>query len=316
MKNQRRRIESLDGAQVGKANALIDASYRLSLQEQRIILAAISQVARNEEVTDEVMYTIEIQSLADLADIPVDTAYTKLKEAARRLKSRNVRLEFAPNTGEQLAEPLDTVWVQTIAYVDSKARIRLRFGRDILPYLNQLSGQFTLYKLKHVARMNSPHAIRLYEMIVRWRNTGNRCEISLDELKRALMIEADYPRIFDLKKRVIDPSIKQINKHSDLHVTVGYRKTGRKVTHVQFQFEKAKSQEELSRPQKRKQNSATAFPSEYENIGAGARFQKIDTDEIWVKNEDGFLLSETVSGAIAPAQAKKMYKAGKLQTID
>ena len=28
----------------------------------------------------------------------------------------------------------------------------------------------------------------------------------------------------------------EINKHSDLMVDVGYRKTGRRVTHVQFQF--------------------------------------------------------------------------------
>jgi plasmid replication initiation protein len=40
----------------------------------------------------------------------------------------------------------------------------------------------------------------------------------------------------DLKKRVIDPAIKDINTHSNLQVSWTQRKTGRKVTHFIFTF--------------------------------------------------------------------------------
>jgi len=40
----------------------------------------------------------------------------------------------------------------------------------------------------------------------------------------------------DFKKRVLVPAIKDINKNSDITVTWTQRKTGRKVTHIKFQF--------------------------------------------------------------------------------
>jgi plasmid replication initiation protein len=50
------------------------------------------------------------------------------------------------------------------------------------------------------------------------------------------MIAEDYPRLFDLKKRVIDVAIDQINQHSDLSVSYSQRKTKRTVTHLIFTF--------------------------------------------------------------------------------
>ena len=41
--------------QVVKSNSLIQAKYRLSIQEQRIMLLAISQIGKDEVLTDQVM---------------------------------------------------------------------------------------------------------------------------------------------------------------------------------------------------------------------------------------------------------------------
>ena len=40
----------------------------------------------------------------------------------------------------------------------------------------------------------------------------------------------------DLKKRVIDPAVKDVNTHSNYQVDWTQRKTGRKVTHLTFEF--------------------------------------------------------------------------------
>ena len=42
--------------------------------------------------------------------------------------------------------------------------------------------------------------------------------------------------MFDLKKRVLDPAVKDINTHSNYQVSWEQRKTGRKVTHLTFTF--------------------------------------------------------------------------------
>jgi plasmid replication initiation protein len=83
--------------------------------------------------------------------------------------------------------------------------------------------------------MTSIYAIRLYELLMQWKSTGVR-EVEIDWLKKQFDIEDLYPDMCDLKKRVIEPAIKDINIHSDYQVSWTQRKTGRRVTHLTFQF--------------------------------------------------------------------------------
>lgn len=111
----------------------------------------------------------------------------------------------------------------------------LSFALGIIPYLSQLSREFTKYKLKHVARFESVYSIRLYELLVQWNSSGER-EIEVEWLKNQFQVGEKYSRLVDLKKRVIDPAVEEINKHSNLWVRYGQRKLGRTITHFQFQF--------------------------------------------------------------------------------
>ncbi|BBL77376.1 RepB family plasmid replication initiator protein [Methylomagnum ishizawai] len=228
-------MSNLELAQVYKSNSLVEASYRLTVPEQRIILACISQVRRNEPVTDEVMYSVSAQDIAELAETDPKTAYRDLQEAALRLKRREVRIEKEANSNARRKEVLICGWVQTIKYVESEGRICLRFNKDMLPYLTALTEQFTKYQLKAVARMNSAYAIRLYELLAQWRGTGSR-EIELAWLREALQVGDKYPSIKDFKKWVIDTAVAQINQYSDIKVRYDQRKTGRTVSHIRFIF--------------------------------------------------------------------------------
>lgn len=219
---------------VYKSNALVEAAYRLSVQEQRIILACIGQVRRDEEVTDEVLYSISAADLASVAGIAVGDAYKELKDAALRLKRREVRLTQEPNGAGKKPKTMITGWVQTIFYVEGEGRVELRFTKDMLPYLTGLQREFTRYALSDVAKMTSAHAIRLYELIVQWPE-GHR-EIEVRELRRWLQLEDRYPLMADLRRWVIEPAVEQINEHSPLMLTWSPRKTGRKVTHLVFDY--------------------------------------------------------------------------------
>ena len=50
------------------------------------------------------------------------------------------------------------------------------------------------------------------------------------------MLNSEYQRVLDLKKRVIDPAVLQINEFSDLTVSYTQKKKGRTVTHFIFNF--------------------------------------------------------------------------------
>lgn len=219
---------------VYKSNALVEASYRLSLYEQRIVLACIAQVRRDEPLTDQKLYTVSAQQIADMAGVGLKTAYRHLKIASERLFDRRVTLYEAPN-GEGRAARRLTRWVQTVEYRESEGLVDLRFGAEMVPYLSQLSSQFTRYALADVATMTSGHGIRLYELLCQWRGNGQR-EVSVNWLREALQLESRYSSIRDLKRWVIVPAVDQINEHSPLWVEWEQRKTGRRVSHLVFTF--------------------------------------------------------------------------------
>lgn len=246
-----------------KSNALVEASYRLSLYEQRIMLACIAQVRRDAPLTDQQLYTVSAQQIADMAGVGLKTAYRDLKSASERLFRREVTLHEAPN-GKGGSKVRLTRWVQEVVYQEDQGTVALRFSQPMVPYLSQLSAQFTRYALEDVAKMTSAHAIRLYELLCQWRDTGAR-EMELSWFREALQLEERYGNIRDLKRRVIEPAVEQINEISPMWVKWSQRKTGRRVSHLVFTF----GQKASVKPQKQsKEKSQSLAPK----MGSGARF--------------------------------------------
>ena len=224
---------------VVKSNALSEASYRLTPAEQGVILSCISQIRKDERVTDQTMYKISVSDYADLMGADPFSAYRDVKNAAIRLSERRVRIYNLPNGEGKIKnknEVLITGWVQSIIYSDDGGEVSLRFSHDMLPYLTNLSKCFTKYKLKSISKMSSGYGIRLYEIIIGWLNQYKKesHEVSIEWIRKIFMLEEKYPRMHDLKKRVIEPAISDINMHSDLLVTWKLKKTGRKATHIEF----------------------------------------------------------------------------------
>ncbi|GAB3375108.1 replication initiation protein [Azotobacter armeniacus] len=225
----------LDRQLVVKSNHIIEASYRLSVAEQRVILSAISQVRRDQPITDAVLYSVTAAEIAELCGTDPKTAYRDLQSAAERLQTRRVTLILEPDgVTIRSRRRRVTCWVQSVDYIDQEGRIELRFGKDILPYLTGLQREFTRYALSDVAKMTSAYGIRLYELLAQW--PEGRREVALDDLRRWLQLEDRYPLMADLRRWVIEPAVEQINEHSPLSLSWTQRKTGRRVTHLVFDF--------------------------------------------------------------------------------
>ena len=247
---------------VVKSNALIQASYSLTLAEQHVILSAITQVRRDEKITDEVFYTVTANALSDVSGFKSKHEYETLKEAGERLWGRTLVVHEKPNgEGYTTAKTRKMRWVQEAVYHDDTGAIQLRFSKPILPYLTALSSEFSQYKFKHIANMKSRYGIRLYELLIQWRTAGER-EVEIDWLRQTWGLDGKYPSICDLKKRVLDPAINDINAYSNLSVTCVQRKTGRKVTHFQFKFEPKIKRKTIKKKLTDAEIEAQAYPGE------------------------------------------------------
>ena len=55
-------------ANVVKANALVESSYRLGVMEQRIILSCLAQLRKDDVITDETFYTVSARDIGQLTE--------------------------------------------------------------------------------------------------------------------------------------------------------------------------------------------------------------------------------------------------------
>ena len=216
---------------VVKDNALIDASYNLELTEQRLILLAILN-ARETGHGIDANSVLRIHASDYMLHFNVDkhASYEALKNAVTNLFGR----QFSYTEKDELTGKSKYVrsrWVQKIAYIDDAGVLELAFTMDVVPLITRLEQHFTSYQLEQVAQLTSKYAVRLYELVIAWREVGNVPFISLKDLRCKLGVEDnEYTAMSDFKKRVLDPSIKQVNKHTD--ITAGYdqHKAGRVIT--------------------------------------------------------------------------------------
>lgn len=216
-----------------KSNALIEASYKLTLQEQRFLLVCISRIKSGVDAPSAELQKTMIITAAELYDAFPDMgrqhAEAKLKEAIDRLWDRSVIIR-----GKSKREEFR--WVQYRAqYLKGEAKVEITFSDAIMPYLTQLKGQFTRVVVKNVSSLSSTYSIRIYELLQQFRSTGDRT-IALDDFRSMLDLEGKYQLFKDLNKLLLKPAITELNEKSDLAVSVETVKQGRKVIALRFRF--------------------------------------------------------------------------------
>ncbi len=224
---------------VAKSNKLVEAAYRLDLVELRIIMMAIHIGRVNDLLASgedrDLCAPIRIEASLFTHHFPMgeNAVYEQIKGGVKSLLRKPLSAIEAIN-GKPC--PVDIPWFAKAAYMKKEAAIEIEFNRHILPYISRLSSEFTEYRLEKIGRLTSAHAVRMYEMLAQYLSLGKR-EIEIDWLKKTLMIEKEYPEIYDLKKRVIEPSVKQINELTDLNVNYVQKKRGRVITSLLFTIE-------------------------------------------------------------------------------
>ena len=222
---------------VVKSNRLIEASYRLGLNEQRIILYSICRCREEQKgLFPDLPVTITADAFAkQFPSIGRGNVYQQLKDAMDALYDRSVTIhDIDPASGH--ARVKKTRWVSEAAYVDGAGNIQVIFTPEVIKYITRLEAEFTSYQLEKVGHMTSAHAVRMYELLAQHKDIGTRT-LNLAWLRDALQIEpGEYKLTADFKKWVIDASVDQINKHGDITVSYKPKKTGRAITDFVFKI--------------------------------------------------------------------------------
>ncbi|ESK53329.1 replication initiation protein RepM [Acinetobacter tjernbergiae] len=236
---------------VVKDNALINASYNLDTVEQRLILLAILQARETKTGIDaNTRLRIHASDYMDRFNVSKHAAYKALKTAVTNLFGRQFSyLTLDEKTGK--SKKVISRWVQNIAYIDDAAILEVTFTMDVVPLITRLEQQFTSYQLKQVTQLTGKYAIRLYELLIAWREVGKTPLFEISDFRSKLGLGVDdYPRIDTFKRRVLESAVKQINEHTDIIVKVEQHKEGRSIYGFSFSFKQKKSEKKPSQTRK------------------------------------------------------------------
>ena len=225
---------------VVKDNALINASYNLDLVEQRLILLAIVEArgsGRGINANDPL--EVHAESYVNQFNVARQTAYQALKDACKDLFARQFSYQEVNKRGN--IENVLSRWVSEIRYIDDEATVKLIFAPAIVPLITRLEEQFTKYELQQISDLSSAYAVRLYELLIAWRSTGQTPVIELAEFRQKIgVLDDEYTRMGNFNDRVLNLAIAQVNEHTDINVKYAQHKKGRNISGFSFIFKQKK----------------------------------------------------------------------------
>ena len=223
--------------EVRKSNQLIEARYRLTLGEQRLILHLCSLIHSSDK--DFKSYEIRVKDFAKMFGLEKrNNIYKAVENAAKELAGK--RLDISRDGKE-----IYVSWLSYVEYVEGSGIVKVEFHRSLKPYLLQLQeyGNFTKYQVNHVVSFKSQYSIRLYELLKQKAFTAEKRKFSrcfeIESFRSILGIAVNEYDVFsNLRRKVIEPAIEEVSEYTDLEITeVRYGKTGRKVTDITFDVE-------------------------------------------------------------------------------
>ena len=225
---------------VVKDNALINASYNLDLVEQRLILLAIVEArGSGKGINANDPLEVHADSYVNQFNVARQTAYQALKDACKDLFARQFSYQEINKRGN--VENVLSRWVSEIRYIDDEATVKLIFAPAIVPLITRLEEQFTKYELQQISDLSSAYAVRLYELLIAWRSTGQTPVIELADFRQKIgVLDDEYTRMGNFKDRVLNLAIAQVNEHTDINVKCEQHKKGRNISGFSFIFKQKK----------------------------------------------------------------------------
>jgi plasmid replication initiation protein len=217
---------------VVKDNELIENFiFNATELELQILNYAVAVTNPYWEGNDHV-YRISIPELVATYKTKSKNAYKVYREALERLQVRT----YCYNNG--VKEVTENVLRKIIRDTTDNTYLEVCFNDYIARRLNNLKGLFTQYNIKNIAMFSSRYAFMLYEFFkMKLSCSGEKkytSQPAIHEFKGNLDIAGKYKQTSDLKKIVIEPAKKQINRHSDIRLDYEIIKTGRTPTHIKF----------------------------------------------------------------------------------
>lgn len=213
--------------EIRQHNALTNARYEYSELQLDLFFFLVSKLRKEQKNTT---YELNIRELSELTGKKYNASY--LHKATADMGSRVFEV-FTEKTYEQL-------WMfQRVKYLLGQGIIEIKLTEDILPYLFDLKENFTSYELASALRLTSKYAKRIYQLCSQWKDKGETRKYDLQDFKKMLGLldekgNGKIKQIGQLREKVLDVAVKQINEHTELYISYSLEKKVRTFKNIVF----------------------------------------------------------------------------------
>ena len=227
-----------NGGLVVKSNDLINASYNLGLVEQRLLLLSIVAARKmGTSISPSTIFHIHASEYIQRFNVDRSVAYRALSDGIKGIYDSEIRLASSNSK-----KRINIRWCWKAEYDDENATVGIAFTEDVIPFISALEERFTSYDLEQITALTSKYAIRLYEMIISWRSTNKTQVYELEDFRNRLGLGVnEYKTMSNFNANVLNIAVQQINKFTDIKVTVNKHKKGVKISGFSFEITQKKT---------------------------------------------------------------------------
>lgn len=218
-------IEGQELEIIRKGNQLIEARYNLNAIQQLLLVELLPQINTYDEDFQD--YRIDIAKFAKENEMAQNKEiYKRVQEALESLVIEPLKLI----SGDDV---FSTAWLSSVKYRRGRGYADVSFHPDLKPLLLLMKSHYTEYPKDAIRGLKSKHGFRFYDWLASYKYKGNGGRFyrifTVAEIREKMALRKDEYMFFkDLRVRVIDPALKDINDNTDLRIIeVKYIKNGR-----------------------------------------------------------------------------------------
>ena len=292
---------------VVKANDLIRARANWTALEHRIFAMMVAQIEKSQ--TEFQPQKIYVKDLKELTATKSENMYGRLLEVCDRLPMSVIGIRDTVK-GKRRCRSVSPI--SKCEYVEGQGYILAKFNDDLQDLLLQLTGNFTMYRLKQYMQLESMYSMRIYELAM-MRADISHYRIETDELRAILSCEDKYARFADFKRRTLKMARSEINEKTDISFEYKIERKGRTPTHVHFHItDEAEEEHPKMRKTLRKSDAAsegsgsTSSPRSGQTTSGAGSVPNIDVRKLVVDELSPDDLENVTSKQVDEAVAKAM----------
>jgi plasmid replication initiation protein len=230
------------GAIITLSNAVVNSAQCLTLSEKRLLMLAVSVVDPRvgKAEAHRIVSNIRAEDYAETFGTDKNTAYEQLKAAADHLYDRSVFSREIDQKGRPVMTKMR--WIGRIKYHPGEGYVEMAFHYEIVPHLFELRRRFTSYHLAQAQALRSLYSWRLLEMIMQFKDSG-WLQIDIEKFMDAMeATEKQRGDFNNVRRRMIEPAVKELREKDGWILTWQPIKAGRKVKALRFEFQQDKQE--------------------------------------------------------------------------